>query len=144
MLRLGVNEPLFFHKREYQWMHLLWFRKVLDDIYNNFCPVFCWQAFRTMDSNGKGILTKQDLKNTLHRFILPISKQEFDKLWSRYEFQIRAHLQQALVSTQSSQCCDDVSDPALTENIRVTAEWVATPIWSNSICFHCFQWDQHH
>ena len=38
-----------------------------------------------MDSNGKGILTKQDLRNALHKFILPISKQEFNKLWSRYK-----------------------------------------------------------
>ncbi len=41
------------------------------------------QAFRGMDSNGKGILTKTDLQETLRRFLLPVSKEEFKKLWKR-------------------------------------------------------------
>ena len=67
-----------------------------------------------MDSNGKGILTKQDLQSTLHRFILPISKQEFNKLWSRYEFQVRARLHQS-VSVNAK-----ASGTAVIGNNRVT------------------------
>ena len=51
---------------------------------------------------------------------------------------VRARLHQTSKSIWS-QRCDDVCDTVLIDHNRVTPKWVATPFWSNSICFHCGQ-----
>ena len=38
--------------------------------------------FRTMDGKGKGVIRKPDLRELLYKFMLPISKDEFSKLWA--------------------------------------------------------------
>ena len=38
--------------------------------------------FRTMDGKGKGVIRKPDLRELLYKFMLPISKEEFSKLWA--------------------------------------------------------------
>lgn len=43
------------------------------------------QMFRTMDNNGKGVIKKSDLREILYKFMLPISKEEFGKLWTMYD-----------------------------------------------------------
>ena len=52
---------------------------------------------------------------------------------------LRVRFYQAKASNQS-QCCDAACDTVLIEINGVTPEWVTTSFWSNSICFHCFQW----
>ncbi|XP_023929939.1 EF-hand calcium-binding domain-containing protein 6 [Lingula anatina] len=42
-------------------------------------------AFCSMDKNGNGIITKKELRSTLARFILHMDKEEFKKLWARYD-----------------------------------------------------------
>ena len=39
------------------------------------------QAFMTVDSSGKGVVTKRDLRELLYRFVVPMGPQEFKKLW---------------------------------------------------------------
>ena len=39
-----------------------------------------------MDSNGNGVINRRELRETLYRFMLPMSKKEFDKLWARSVF----------------------------------------------------------
>ena len=41
------------------------------------------KAFRTMDTKRNGIITRRELRETLYKFILPMSKEEFNKLWDR-------------------------------------------------------------
>lgn len=41
------------------------------------------RAFRTMDSAGDGVISRRELRDTLYKFMLPMSKTEFNKLWSR-------------------------------------------------------------
>ena len=41
---------------------------------------------------------------------------------------------QLSASTQS-QCCDDTKYKALTENNKVTQEWVVTSFWCDSVCY---------
>ena len=40
------------------------------------------QMLRTMDNKGKGGIRKNDLRELLYKFMLPISKEEFSKLWA--------------------------------------------------------------
>ena len=42
------------------------------------------KAFRTMDSSSNGVITRRELRETLYKFMLPMSKDEFKKLWGRY------------------------------------------------------------
>ena len=42
------------------------------------------KAFRTIDTSSNGIITKRELRETLYKFMLPMSKEEFKKLWERY------------------------------------------------------------
>ncbi|XP_066446468.1 EF-hand calcium-binding domain-containing protein 6 isoform X2 [Eleutherodactylus coqui] len=50
------------------------------------------KTFCEIDSDGNGIIQKKDLRNVLYRFSLPITKKEFDKLWSRYDPEGKGHL----------------------------------------------------
>ncbi|KAM4748693.1 EF-hand calcium-binding domain-containing protein 6 [Rhinophrynus dorsalis] len=43
------------------------------------------KTFCEMDSEGNGIIQKKDLRNVLFRFSLPVTANEFEKLWSRYD-----------------------------------------------------------
>uniref|UniRef100_A0A2C9KUP1 EF-hand domain-containing protein n=1 Tax=Biomphalaria glabrata TaxID=6526 RepID=A0A2C9KUP1_BIOGL len=43
------------------------------------------QAFRALDCKNNGIITKQELKESLHKFLIPIHPQEFKKLWTRLD-----------------------------------------------------------
>ena len=36
-----------------------------------------------MDSKGNGIITKQELKDTLHKFMITMVDPEFKKLWEK-------------------------------------------------------------
>ncbi|XP_069133814.1 EF-hand calcium-binding domain-containing protein 6-like isoform X1 [Argopecten irradians] len=42
-------------------------------------------AFISIDSRGKGIVTKRDLRDLLFRFVLPMSPEEFKALWQMYD-----------------------------------------------------------
>ncbi|OWF48504.1 EF-hand calcium-binding domain-containing protein 6 [Mizuhopecten yessoensis] len=42
-------------------------------------------AFISIDSRGKGIITKRDLRDLLFRFVLPMSPEEFKSLWAMYD-----------------------------------------------------------
>lgn len=42
------------------------------------------KAFISLDVRKTGRITKQGLREVLHRFILPMSEEEFNKLWKRY------------------------------------------------------------
>ena len=46
-----------------------------------YCITF--QAFRTMDSSGNGVITRTELRNTLYKFMMPMNKEEFNKLWKK-------------------------------------------------------------
>jgi hypothetical protein len=35
-----------------------------------------------MDCAGNGVITRNELKETLYKFMLPMRKEEFDKLWA--------------------------------------------------------------
>ena len=50
------------------------------DVNHRLCV--CCQMFRTMDGKGKGVIRKPDLRELLYKFMLPISKEEFSKLWA--------------------------------------------------------------
>ena len=41
-------------------------------------------AFRAFDKDGNSVVTKKELKKVLHRFNLPIGKEEFNKLWKMW------------------------------------------------------------
>ena len=58
------------------------YTKYYIDIKMSSAAVF--QAFRTMDYSSTGVINKKDLREVLYKFMLPISKQEFNKLWARY------------------------------------------------------------
>ncbi|KAM3926185.1 EF-hand calcium-binding domain-containing protein 6 [Leptodactylus fuscus] len=50
------------------------------------------KTFCEIDSDGNGIIQKKDLRNVLYRFSLPITKNEFEKLWHRYDPEGKGHL----------------------------------------------------
>ncbi|XP_056373356.1 EF-hand calcium-binding domain-containing protein 6 [Hyla sarda] len=50
------------------------------------------KTFCEIDSEGNGIIQKKDLRNVLYRFSLPITKNEFEKLWHRYDPEGKGHL----------------------------------------------------
>ena len=52
----------------------------------------------------------------------------------------RACLHQASASMWR-QCCNEACDTVLIDHNRVAPKCVATPFWSDSICFHCGQWE---
>uniref|UniRef100_A0A8C5QE90 EF-hand domain-containing protein n=1 Tax=Leptobrachium leishanense TaxID=445787 RepID=A0A8C5QE90_9ANUR len=43
------------------------------------------QTFCEIDSDGNGIVQKKDLRNVLFRFSIPMTPNEFEKLWNRYD-----------------------------------------------------------
>ncbi|KAG2460370.1 EFCB6 protein, partial [Polypterus senegalus] len=49
-------------------------------------------AFREFDQTGKGIIRKKDLRDVLFRFNLPITSNDFEKLWARYDNEEKGHL----------------------------------------------------
>ncbi|XP_053318206.1 EF-hand calcium-binding domain-containing protein 6 [Spea bombifrons] len=53
------------------------------------------KTFCEFDSEGNGIIQKKDLRNVLFRFSLPITSQEFEKLWNRYDPEGKGHLSHA-------------------------------------------------
>ncbi|XP_072001463.1 EF-hand calcium-binding domain-containing protein 6 isoform X2 [Engystomops pustulosus] len=50
------------------------------------------KTFCEIDGDGNGIIQKKDLRNVLYRFSLPITKNEFEKLWERYDPEGKGHL----------------------------------------------------
>ncbi|XP_039618121.1 EF-hand calcium-binding domain-containing protein 6-like [Polypterus senegalus] len=50
------------------------------------------KAFREFDQTGKGIIRKKDLRDVLFRFNLPITSNDFEKLWARYDNEEKGHL----------------------------------------------------
>lgn len=50
------------------------------------------KTFCEIDSEGNGIIQKKDLRNVLYRFSLPITRNEFEKLWYRYDPEGKGHL----------------------------------------------------
>ncbi|KAM9311492.1 EF-hand calcium-binding domain-containing protein 6 [Gastrophryne carolinensis] len=50
------------------------------------------KTFCEIDSEGNGIIQKKDLRNLLYRFSLPITSNEFEKLWNRYDPDGKGHL----------------------------------------------------
>lgn len=40
-------------------------------------------AFITLDTNKSGTISKKELRELLQRFILPMTEEEFSKLWKR-------------------------------------------------------------
>ncbi|XP_072001466.1 EF-hand calcium-binding domain-containing protein 6 isoform X4 [Engystomops pustulosus] len=46
------------------------------------------KTFCEIDGDGNGIIQKKDLRNVLYRFSLPITKNEFEKLWERLRLRV--------------------------------------------------------
>lgn len=43
------------------------------------------KAFISLDGNKSGTISKSGLRELLQRFILPMTEEEFNKLWRRYD-----------------------------------------------------------
>ncbi|XP_020616607.1 EF-hand calcium-binding domain-containing protein 6-like [Orbicella faveolata] len=43
------------------------------------------KAFLAFDRDGNGIVTKKELKKVLYQFQIPLNKEEFKKLWDKYD-----------------------------------------------------------
>ncbi|KAH9512262.1 hypothetical protein Btru_041326 [Bulinus truncatus] len=43
------------------------------------------QAFCALDYKNNGVITKKELKESLHNFLIPVNSQELKKLWSRLD-----------------------------------------------------------
>ncbi|XP_063969764.1 EF-hand calcium-binding domain-containing protein 6-like isoform X1 [Lytechinus pictus] len=43
------------------------------------------KAFRSIDKNGNGVIIKKELRDLLYTFMLPMTKDEFTKLWAIYD-----------------------------------------------------------
>lgn len=41
------------------------------------------KAFRSIDKNGNGVIQKKELRDLLFTYMLPMTKEEFSKLWNR-------------------------------------------------------------
>lgn len=41
------------------------------------------KAFLAFDRDGNGIVTKKELRKVLYHFQIPVSKEEFKKLWEK-------------------------------------------------------------
>ncbi|XP_014379095.1 EF-hand calcium-binding domain-containing protein 6 [Alligator sinensis] len=48
--------------------------------------------FREFDREGNGIVQPKDLRNVLYRFAIPITSTEFEKLWARYDTDLKGYL----------------------------------------------------
>lgn len=43
------------------------------------------KAFRSLDKQGNGVVTKKELRDMLYTFMIPMTKKEFTNLWRRYD-----------------------------------------------------------
>ena len=43
-----------------------------------------FQAFRSMDGGTRGVITQLKLRQTLDQLMIPINKDEFQRLWARW------------------------------------------------------------
>ncbi|KAI1883413.1 hypothetical protein AGOR_G00231180 [Albula goreensis] len=50
------------------------------------------KSFSHFNEEGQGLVTKRDLKQLLYTYALPISPNQFEKLWSRYDREGRGEL----------------------------------------------------
>lgn len=50
------------------------------------------RAFQNFDVDGNGIIRKKELRSILYRFILPMNQVEFDKLWQRYDLDMKGYI----------------------------------------------------
>lgn len=50
------------------------------------------KAFMTIDSSGKGVVTKRDLRELLFRFVIPMGPEEFKKFWKMYDESGRGYI----------------------------------------------------
>ena len=41
------------------------------------------KAFLSFDRDGNGIVTKKELRKVLYRYQIPLTKEEFKKLWAK-------------------------------------------------------------
>ena len=41
------------------------------------------KAFRSLDKQGNGVVTKKELRDMLYTFMIPMTKKEFTNLWRR-------------------------------------------------------------
>lgn len=41
------------------------------------------KAFLAFDRDGNGVVTKKELRKVLYHFQIPVSKEEFKKLWEK-------------------------------------------------------------
>ncbi|KYO32351.1 EF-hand calcium-binding domain-containing protein 6 isoform A [Alligator mississippiensis] len=48
--------------------------------------------FREFDRERNGIVQPKDLRNVLYRFAIPITSTEFEKLWARYDTDLKGYL----------------------------------------------------
>ncbi|XP_066490336.1 EF-hand calcium-binding domain-containing protein 6 [Tiliqua scincoides] len=48
--------------------------------------------FHEYDNDGNGLVLKKDLKNILFRYGIPINPKEFEKLWARYDLNLKGYL----------------------------------------------------
>ncbi|KAM6216502.1 EF-hand calcium-binding domain-containing protein 6 [Rhynchocyon petersi] len=48
--------------------------------------------FLETDKEGRGILRQRDIKNALYGFDIPLTPQEFEKLWTRYDTEGKGHI----------------------------------------------------
>ncbi|XP_072165535.1 EF-hand calcium-binding domain-containing protein 6-like isoform X2 [Diadema setosum] len=50
------------------------------------------KAFRSIDKNGHGVIIKKELRDLLYTFMLPMTKDEFAKLWAIYDPQSKGYI----------------------------------------------------
>ncbi|XP_071791136.1 EF-hand calcium-binding domain-containing protein 6-like [Asterias amurensis] len=50
------------------------------------------KAFMTIDKNGNGVITKKELRDLLYTFMLPMTKDEFELLWKKYDFDCKGYI----------------------------------------------------
>ncbi|XP_064369485.1 EF-hand calcium-binding domain-containing protein 6 [Dromaius novaehollandiae] len=50
------------------------------------------RSFQEYDSEGNGIIQPEDLKKVLFRFGIPVTPEEFKKLWARYDTDAKGYL----------------------------------------------------
>ncbi|XP_022111865.1 EF-hand calcium-binding domain-containing protein 6-like [Acanthaster planci] len=50
------------------------------------------KAFMSIDKNGNGVITKKELRDLLYTFMLPMTKEEFELLWKKYDVNNKGYI----------------------------------------------------
>ncbi|XP_033107844.1 EF-hand calcium-binding domain-containing protein 6-like isoform X2 [Anneissia japonica] len=50
------------------------------------------KAFRSIDKNSNGVITRKELRDLLYTFMIPMTREEFGLLWKRYDPQDKGYI----------------------------------------------------